>query len=150
MSERLFDPTRTSSTAEFALGQVMIDHAGIEYVYVRANGAVAKNYCVQIPYNYDCPECTHANTSLGDRAGFAIGTAIADNDYGWVAVKGNFPIQVLASAAANTQLYTSATAGALDDTSTSQSQINGVVLDAARGGTAGTQNAIVVYPVFQA
>jgi len=53
---------------------------------------------------------------------------------------------VLASAAADAVLYSSATAGSLDDASTSQTAVNGLCLTTARGGTAGSAPGLATWP----
>ena len=58
--------------------------------------------------------------------------------YGWVQIRGAHTGLVKASCAADVKLYTSATAGYLDDDSTSQTAILGAVLTTARGGTDGS------------
>ena len=83
--------------------------------------------------------------------GWAIGVAqvaFADNDGGWVASRGrNLNGAVLGSVAADVPLYTSATAGSLDDTSASQTKIDGVVAVAANGTTAaGNVEVLLTFP----
>ena len=82
----------------------------------------------------------------------AIGTRMVGTDastsgeYAWVQLNGVCTINVLASAAANVILYSSATAGSLDDTATSHTRVDGIKLTTARGGTAGSAPAIASYP----
>ena len=54
---------------------------------------------------------------------------------------------MLASCAADTQLFSTATAGSLDDASTSQTAVNGIVLTTARGGTAGSAPGLMTWPM---
>ena len=73
-------------------------------------------------------------------------TAVTSGEYAWVQLTGTCTINVLASAAANVILYSSATAGSLDDTATSHTRVDGIKLSTARGGTAGSAPAIASYP----
>lgn len=64
----------------------------------------------------------------------------------WFMVKGEATALVLASCAKEVALYSSGTAGSLDDDSTSQTKINRAVATATRGGTNGTTTIHIVYP----
>lgn len=130
------------------LGQTTRATDGSIWTYVQANGAVTAYDCVCIDENFQAAACTKALVDAGHGIGFAQ-AAFADNEYGWVATHapGNASVRVAASCAADVQLYTTATAGVLDDTSASQTIIRGVVLVAA--GTSGGVSArecIAVYP----
>jgi len=84
---------------------------------------------------------------------FATQVAFAADEYGWVQRTGPLDqLRVAASCAANTQLFTTATAGVLDDAtaSTSQLQVQGVI--AASAGTAGGVSlvtGVAAYPVIR-
>lgn len=132
---------------EFALGTRVTATDGSNWVYVHAAAAIAQYDCVAIDENFEATPMTKALADAGHGVGFAQ-VAFDDNDFGWVAVNapGNITVNVLASCAADVQLYTSGTAGALDDTSASQTLIRGVVLVAAATNTASSREAIAVYP----
>lgn len=118
---------------QFALGQRVPTTDGGQYMFVQANGAITQYDAVGIDENYQAAALTGAMCGDGWRLGFAQ-VAFADNDYGWVALEGsNIKCNLAAECAADTQLYTSATAGTLDDASTSQYAINGVVAVTAQG-----------------
>jgi hypothetical protein len=63
--------------------------------------------------------------------------ALASGEYGWFARQGGFSVKVLDSCAADVKLYTSATAGVLDDSSSTQSLIEGLRINAAAAGSGG-------------
>ena len=72
---------------------------------------------------------------------------IAASSYGWVQIKGPADLQVLASAAANVRLNTTATAGALDDDGTAGTKdVHGIALTTARAATQGSAPAMLNYP----
>src|SRR5690606_14854717 len=102
---------------------------------------------VAIDENFQAVMGTKALADAGHQVGFAQ-VAFSDNDFGWVCVHGpgNITVRVLASCAADVQLYTTGTPGALDDTSASQTLLRGVVLVTAATDTASTREAIAVYP----
>lgn len=135
------DLEKTSTTALFALGtHVELEHGG-KAIYVKANTAITgEGYCVlfDTAFGTDMITTTNADAKLGQRIGFAQ-CAFAALDYGWVIVTGKTLMQVSASCAANVELTTTATAGQLDDaTTTNLTCIAGAVLLVARSGTAGT------------
>jgi hypothetical protein len=121
--------TGTSSDQgnEFVLGTRHTAADGGEYMYVHASGAIAQYDAVGIDEDFEAAPITKAMADDGWFVGFAQ-VAIADNSFGWVATKGsNIQCKLLINCAADSVLYTSATAGSLDDTSTSQTKIDGVV-----------------------
>lgn len=73
--------------------------------------------------------------------------ATVANKYGWYQVYGEVAVaNVLASCAAEVAVYSTATAGSLDDEPTSQTKINRAICRAARGGTDGSTTAFIAYP----
>lgn len=133
-------PTALNNTAfeqeGHALGTVHVDHRGYRWMYVRAEGALSVGTVVAIDEAFDAFPLTKALADAGNKIGVAQ-VAAADEDFCWVLVYGIGQALVLASCAADVALYTCATAGSLDDTTTSQTKINGIVLTTARGGTDG-------------
>lgn len=137
--------TETPTSPVLTVGTRIITGDGKEYVYVQANGAIASaGQALFVDETFQAALLSTSNDALGDSVAVAVG-AMADNDYGWVQVKGPCVLQVGADCAANALLMTTATAGQLDDTATGVS-VTGVVLTAARGGTDGTAAAILNYP----
>lgn len=139
--------TTDGAQAKFRLGQRVTGSDGSAWLYVQAGAAITKYSWVAIDENYQAVMGTKALADAGHQVGFAQ-VAFSDNDFGWVAVHapGNITQRVLASCAADVQLYTTGTAGALDDTSASQTLIRGVVIVAAATNTASSREAIAVYP----
>ena len=139
--------TTDGAGAEFALGTRVTATDGSNWIYCQAGAAITQYSWVAIDENFQMVMGTKALADAGHGVGFAQ-VAFSDNDFGWVAVNapGNINVRVLASCAADVQLYTSGTAGALDDTSASQTLIRGVVLVTAATNTASTREAIAVYP----
>ena len=130
-----------------AFGTETIGMDGSKWIY----GKPASNYAIgtvgyfDTSWNFTALTSTNAANVSGQKVGVmsqvASVTASPSStlyDGVWVQTDGLCPgIQVAASTAANTQLYTSATAGQLTTTSTSNVAINGIVLTTAAGGSAG-------------
>lgn len=140
--------TTDGAGAKWRLGQRVTASDGSVWLYVQAGAAITQYSWVAIDENYQAVMGTKALADAGHQVGFAQ-VAFDDNDFGWVAVHmpGNGSVRVLASCAADVQLYTTGTAGALDDTSASQTLIRGCVLVVAASATAvGFREVIAVYP----
>lgn len=126
---------QTHAERKFAVGTELNGTGGSLWRYVCAVSAIAQ-------YNAACIDnagnAKNLTKTLVD-AGQVIAVpqvAFAAGEYGWMARRGADPglglrVRVLANCAANASLYTSATAGALDDTSTSQTEIIGITLVSA-------------------
>jgi hypothetical protein len=139
----------------FPLGAVGMDHLGRAYQLVRmdAGGATAAGYAVAIPTSAVGDMLDTTNSAPGASAGARVGVAMAAIPalgVGWVCIFGSgVPVWVLASAVKGTLLNSTGTAGALDDDATASSEvINGITLDATRGGTAGVANATITWPTI--
>lgn len=133
---------------KFRLGTRVTASDGSVWVYVHAAEAISQYMCVAIDEDYEARKITKALANAGHQVGFAQ-VAFSDNDFGWVAVHmpGNGSVRVLNSCAADVQLYTSGTAGVLDDTSASQTLIRGVVITVAGSNTSvQSRECIAVYP----
>lgn len=120
----------TSANAEqgqvFGLGDQVNAYDGSKYVFVSASGASITSYqVVAFGSNGNAQAITSALAQAGNRVGVAP-YSISSGSYGWVQVQGVVTVNVLSTCSSNTVLYTSATAGALDDTSTSQIKIAGI------------------------
>jgi hypothetical protein len=78
--------------------------------------------------------------------------AIASGAYGWVQIAGACQnITVLASCAPNVDLFTTATAGALDDaTTTGLKKVAGIIITATNGSATATVAGTLNWPVVGA
>ena len=130
---------------DFPLGQCVTTRDGGRYMFVHASGAVAQFDAVGISEAFETAPLTKAMADDGWIVGFAQ-VAFADNDFGWVALSGaDIGCNLLISCASDVALYTSATAGSLDDESSANTGINGVV--AVTTITAATSAEIIAtYP----
>ena len=126
----------SDSVAQFALGTRMKGAGDREYVYVQANGAIVADDVVILDETWQADQIDTTNSAgaIGDMCGVAEG-AFADDDYGWIQIKGPCNVNVATSAAANTVLNSTATAGRIDDDATIGAEtIIGLVTTAAESG----------------
>lgn len=123
-----------TTTAQFALGTIALGSDGTEWVYVQAGAALVAGDCVGINENFDATGLTLTTANDADRIGFAQ-VAFANDDFGWVALRGsNINCRVKASCAADAQLWTTASAGVLDDaTAAGAEKVDGIVMVTANG-----------------
>ena len=130
-----------------ALGSLVQGTDGNEYMYVKSAAAITQYHAVGIDENCSAASLTKAMADDGYRGGFSQVAFAGTNYYGWVATRGaNINCYVGASCAADAALYTSATAGVLDDDSSSQTKIDGVVAVAAGATAASAVEIIATFP----
>lgn len=131
------NPASTTTTKEHALGTVAQGSDGTEWVYCVSSGAITQYQAVGINEDFDAFAMTSTLAAQSDKLGFAQ-TAFAAGEYGWVATRGtNIKVRTKSSAAADAQLWTTASAGVLDDaTAAGALKVDGMVLVAAAGTAA--------------
>jgi hypothetical protein len=114
--------TTNGEGAKFTLGQTALGTDGQQYVYVQAGAEISTTtkqpFVLAIDENFQAVKITKALATAGHMVGFAPQQIIADNAFFWAITRGtNFNIKVAVSCAADVNLWTTATAGVLDDTS---------------------------------
>lgn len=107
-------PTRTSTTAEFGLGNES-DSGTITHRYVKAAAAIAAGDAVMFATgDADEPHAVTPTTAVNQPVAGIAPVAIASGSFGWIVVRGKVAAaKVAASTAAGAQLGTSAVAGTL-------------------------------------
>lgn len=138
----------------FSVGTRVASARNGEFVFASnaAATALAAGDVVFLPITtFAATKLGTANDARGQIVAVAVsavpGTTGTITGYGWVQVKGQATCSVLASAAANVRLNTTATAGSLDDDGTVGSmQVQGVYLTTANGGSTAAAACILNYP----
>lgn len=135
----------------FALGTRAHGTDGTEWLFVVSSGSITQYSCVCVDEDYTARMSTTTLAGQASHVGFAQ-SSFATDTYGWVAVNGaSLECRVKDNVAANSQLYTSASAGVLGtDASTGNPLlVAGVrtVEAAASGG--GATEVIATYPHFK-
>jgi hypothetical protein len=127
---------RTSAEGPaIAVGTVVETSDGGEAIYVQATSTIAQyDACIIINTSsatgasIGCVPVTTTNALTSQRLAFAQ-TAIASGGYGWVQTKGNeIRVNSLIAAQPHVPLFTTATAGSLDDAVVTAGYCLGVVL----------------------
>ena len=142
----------TTTTQEFGLGTRVCVRYGAnndlsaDFVYIKAGAALTAGQLCELPkisgtdaYVVDVPlTTTLAATAAPDQydqiACCVPQVDIALNAYGWAAVKGDIEVLAAASASEGAKLYTTGTAGVVDDADTDY-LVENFVLVADNGGS---------------
>lgn len=147
-----------SSTAKFALGTQGRSLSGVDFVYAKANEAIGTQWMyVTIDEAGLALKGTKAAVDDGHQVAIAPIT-FTSGYYGWFITRApvstvttnagdsdSVKVRVAASCNADVALYTSGTAGVLDDASTSQTKVEGIVATTAVTAAAATE-VIITYP----
>ena len=142
--------TTDGAGSPFKLLQLEFADDGSKYIFVQANGAITQYSTVWITTAGQAAQITETvvNANPGGRVGFAQ-SAFADNEFGWVVLAGSaIRVRFADSCAKGVPLYTTTTAGVLDDAtaSASQYQIMGVVIETVSGNTPSNALASASFP----
>jgi hypothetical protein len=155
MAIRVTDPAGVriedvSSTPTAALGAMAWGQDNSKWVYCLAQSTITQYMCVGLDKSYTANPITKAHADAGRKPGIAQ-TAFAVGQYGWVAVQGgNDLIKVRAKNAClpAVALYTTGTAGYLDDTAASQTLVNGIVLTDTATASGASKTAFLMCELF--
>lgn len=115
----------TDNTKGFGLLDRLTTHNGFRYIYAEASSAIAVSDVVAITSAGLAAPLTKALADAGNYLGVAQ-CAVAAGERAWFMTSGSCNVNVLAGCVGGAKLYTSATAGKLDDDATSQTLILGV------------------------
>jgi len=134
----------TDTAAQFNVGTVVNLDDGGQAVYVQASSDVAQYSAVSVRFDNTVVPITTTNSANSKVVGFAQ-ASIASASYGWVQIGGKPVVKLAASCLPAVPLYTTATAGTLDDAPVSGGLVAGIVaLTTASGATALT--CVAGYP----
>lgn len=138
--------TDTSSTISDALGNRYIGSDSAQYIYVLSGAAIPASSYVTINETFTAIAGTKTAVDDGHEIGFAPEATVASGKYFYASLRGRPQLRVASLCAADVALYTTSTAGLLDDTATSQTKIDGIVIVTANATGSGTSTAIATWP----
>ena len=116
----------TDTSPSFALGTTVNLSDGGQAVYVRAASTVATYAAVSVLVDNTVVPLTTTNSAGSKAVGFAQ-TSIASAYYGWVQLGGKPRVSVLVGCQPNVPLFTTSTAGSLDDATVTAGLVAGLV-----------------------
>lgn len=131
----------TTATPTHALGTIAEGDLGSVWMYCQASTTCSAYDCVVIDSSFKANPITTALTTEGASIGWPQVAVDAAAPYFWAALQGRtISIRVASSCAANANLYTTATAGVLDDTA-ANNLINNVKIVTTQASTTGLAGA---------
>ena len=134
----------TDTSPSFALGTTVNLSDGGQAVYVRAASTVATYAAVSVQVDNTVVPLTTTNAANSKAIGFAQ-VSIASAYYGWVQLGGKPRVNVAVACQPNVPLYTTATAGVLDDAVVSGGLVAGLVATTS-AASASAVTCIAGYP----
>lgn len=132
----------------FSVGQLHFDESsGKVYVFAQVASAITQYDVVYIdPSTGIATGLATSASAAAQQVGVAAAT-LASGQYGWVQVYGRTSVSVLGAAAKSKPLYSTTTAGALDDATASNYRINGIVLATTNpSSTATAMDGFICWP----
>ena len=134
----------TDTSPSFALGTTVNLSDGGQAVYVRAASTVATYAAVSVLVDNTVVPLTTTNSAGSKAVGFAQ-TSIASAYYGWVQLGGKPRVSVLVGCQPNVPLFTTSTAGSLDDATVTAGLVAGLVATTS-AASASAVTCIAGYP----
>jgi hypothetical protein len=134
----------TDTTAQFNLGTTVNLDDGGQAIYVQAASTVATYSAVAVRVDNKVVPLTTTNSAASKAVGFAQ-VSIASAYYGWVQLGGKPRVSVLVGCQPNVPLFTTATAGSLDDATVTGGLVAGLVATTS-AASASAVTCIAGYP----
>ena len=134
----------TDTSPSFALGTTVNLSDGGQAVYVRAASTVATYAAVSVLVDNTVVPLTTTNSAGSKAVGFAQ-VSIASAYYGWVQLGGKPRVSVAAACEPSVPLFTTATAGVLDDATVTGGLVAGIVATTS-AASASAVTCIAGYP----
>ena len=134
----------TDTSPSFALGTTVNLSDGGQAVYVRAASTVATYAAVSVLVDNTVVPLTTTNSAGSKAVGFAQ-VSIASAYYGWVQLGGKPRVSVAAACEPSVPLFTTATAGVLDDATVTGGLVAGLVASTS-AASASAVTCIAGYP----
>lgn len=127
----------TDLTQRFPLGARAQGNDGSEWLYVYSTAAITQYFVVYVDSAYQAVPLSLTNAKTAGVLAVAQ-VAFATAEYGWVMTRGRPLVRLAASCADDVPLFTTDTAGVLDDATASLTQflVHGILADssASAGG----------------
>jgi hypothetical protein len=134
----------SDSSPAFGLGTVVNLDDGGQAIYVQAASTVATYSAVSVLVDNTVVPLTTTNSAASKAVGFAQ-VSIASAEYGWVQLGGKPRVLVAANCQPSVPLFTTATAGVLDDATVTAGLVAGLVATTSTV-TASNVTCIAGYP----
>ncbi len=118
---------QVDTTAQFTPGTLVNLSDGGQAMYVKSSTSALSTYAaVSINQNGIATMLTTTTGAASPRVGFAQ-VSVATSNYGWVVLGGQFQCNVAAQCASSVPLFTTSTAGVLDDATVTAGYVMGLI-----------------------
>tara|TARA_R110000868_G_scaffold195581_3_gene441247 strand:+ start:543 stop:1037 length:495 start_codon:yes stop_codon:yes gene_type:complete len=149
-----FANTAADDSAKYALGTRSLASDGSEWIYVKSGAAITGYDTVHINSSFVANSITAALAITAGDVGFMAAnlSCSTSGQYFWAMVRGNPTLRVLTACQPAVPLYTTDTAGVLDDATASAShyQVMGTMLDTSNvGSTASGIAGVANFPMIR-
>lgn len=133
-----------------SLGEEVNTDDGGAALFVQAGSDITKSMTLHVTSANSANPLTTALAPQAGRIAFANYASIATGSYGWVKLRGKVSILAMPACNAAVPLYTTDSAGILDDATATatQYQVGGVILEASAGASTATTSAFAQYPTI--
>lgn len=119
--------TRVDSSAQFPLGTLVNLNDGGQAMYVKSTASALSTYAaVSINQDGKATMLTTTTGAASPRVGVAQ-VSVATSSYGWVVLGGQFLVNLAAQCASSVPLFTTSTAGVLDDATVTAGYVAGLI-----------------------
>ena len=146
VDEVLSSAARINSGKGFKLGQRVQTNDGKMFVYAKNASSNAIYSLVNVDANFAITGLTTATSGASEIVGI-LPVAIASDEYGWVQIYGRTKLRVLGSCVKTITLWSTTTAGAVDDATASNYQIQNInLLSTNPSSTATALSAFIAHP----
>lgn len=137
------DLTTTSTSKVFTLGRELKASDGNVYVYCTASGSISAYAACVLDESGVIAALTTTLAGVIPSTVVFPQVAFAASEYGWAVKRGpSFSVLALSSAQADVKIYSTATGGAVDDTSAGGTKlVQGLRLNASNGASTAATNA---------
>lgn len=138
------------STQVWGLGEIKRGNDGTEWIYVKCNSVtITKHDVCVINENFVAEPITTTNGAAGHQVAVANGVAAVPGNYLWLNRGGSgtyVKVRAATLCVPDALLYTTATAGVLDDASTGNVAVEGIVITSTVGSVTAATGAIISFP----
>lgn len=138
-----------STSRKHHAGFTVSSNEGGTFQYCEARSGVAQYNGVVISDDFTCRSLATANVAGGTGDGKAVGwaqTSAASGEFVWIQTSGRPIAEVAASCSNKISLYTTATAGIIDDATITQALIAGVVMKAGATSVSNATARTLIVP----
>ena len=123
------------------------DTKGRHWISFRAAGALRRGRMCDLTADFNAYHLSKSRADAGEGHTFCVPQiAVPHGHFAWGLVRGPGDLEVAGGCLAGAALYTTSTAGRLNDSSSSQTHISGAGLTTTRGSGNGLAPVLLSYP----